>query len=91
MPIVPVVAIGGQETALFLGQGKGASRKLGLDKALRLKVLPTQIAPPFGLTVLDLPLRFPLPAKITVQVLEPIDLKARLGLAADAASAATTS
>jgi len=79
VPIVPVVAIGGQETALFLGQGKGASRKLGLDKALRLKVLPTQIAPPFGLTVLDLPLRFPLPAKITVQVLEPIDLKARLG------------
>ena len=42
-------------------------------------MLPTQIAPPFGLTVLDLPLRFPLPAKITVQVLEPIDLKARLG------------
>jgi 1-acyl-sn-glycerol-3-phosphate acyltransferase len=79
VPIVPVVAIGGQETALFLGQGKGASRKLGLDKALRLKVLPAQIAPPFGLTVLDLPLRFPLPAKITVQVLEPIDLKARLG------------
>ncbi len=79
VPIVPVVAIGGQETALFLGQGKGASRRLGLDKALRLKVLPAQIAPPFGLTVLDLPLRFPLPAKITVRVLEPIDLKARLG------------
>jgi 1-acyl-sn-glycerol-3-phosphate acyltransferase len=79
VPIVPVVAIGGQETALFLGQGKGASRKLGLDKALRLKVLPAQIAPPFGLTVLDLPLRFPLPAKITVRVLEPIDLKASLG------------
>ena len=79
VPIVPVVAIGGQETALFLGPSKGASRRLGLDKALRLKVLPAQIAPPFGLTVLDLPLRFPLPAKITVQVLEPIDLKARLG------------
>ncbi|MEP6954616.1 MAG: lysophospholipid acyltransferase family protein [Solirubrobacteraceae bacterium] len=79
VPIVPVVAIGGQETALFLGQGKEASRRLGLDRALRLKVLPAQIAPPFGFTVLDLPLRFPLPAKITVRVLEPIDLKASLG------------
>src|SRR4051794_3612320 len=37
VPIVPVVAIGGQETALFLGQGERASRALGLDKLLRLK------------------------------------------------------
>ncbi|MGZ4279792.1 MAG: lysophospholipid acyltransferase family protein [Solirubrobacteraceae bacterium] len=79
VPIVPVVAIGGQETALFLGQGKGLSRRLGLDRALRLKVLPAQIAPPLGLTVLDLPIRVPLPAKITVEVLEPIDLRERLG------------
>ncbi len=79
VPVVPVVAIGGQETALFLGQGKGLSRRLGLDRAIRLKVLPAQIAPPLGLTILDLPLRMPLPAKITVQVLEPVDLKARLG------------
>jgi 1-acyl-sn-glycerol-3-phosphate acyltransferase len=79
VPIVPVVAIGGQETALFLGQGKGLSKRLGLDKALRLKVLPAQLAPPFGLTVMDLPLRFPLPAKITVRVLPPIDLRAELG------------
>ncbi len=83
VPIVPVVAIGGQETALFLGQGKGASRKLGLDKALRLKVLPAQIAPPFGFTVLDLPLRFPLPAKITIRALPQIDLKQRLGAKPD--------
>src|SRR5687767_5693561 len=33
-PIVPVVAIGGQETALFLGQGQRISRLLGLDRAL---------------------------------------------------------
>lgn len=84
VPIVPVVAIGGQETALFLGQGRGLAKRLGLDRALRLKVLPAQIAPPFGLTVLDLPLRFPLPAKITVQVLEPIDLRAKLGARASA-------
>lgn len=77
--VVPVVAIGGQETALFLGRGRRASRALGLDRAARLKVLPVQLAPPFGLTVLDLPLRLPLPSKIKVRVLEPVDLREELG------------
>jgi 1-acyl-sn-glycerol-3-phosphate acyltransferase len=77
--IVPVVAIGGQETALFLGQGRRLARALRLDRALRLKVFPAQIAPPTGLTVLDLPVRVPLPAKITVRVLDGIDLRERLG------------
>jgi 1-acyl-sn-glycerol-3-phosphate acyltransferase len=75
VPIVPVVAIGGQETALFLGQGASVSRRLGLDRLARMKVLPAQIAPPLGVTLLDLPFRFPLPAKITIKVLEPIDLR----------------
>jgi 1-acyl-sn-glycerol-3-phosphate acyltransferase len=75
VPIVPVVAIGGQETALFLGQGRDLARRLRLDTLLRLKVFPAQIAPPFGLTVLDLPGRLPLPAKIKIQVLSPIRLK----------------
>jgi 1-acyl-sn-glycerol-3-phosphate acyltransferase len=76
VPLVPVVAIGGQETALFLGQGRRAARALRLDRTLRLKVLPVQVAPPAGLTLLDLPLRIPLPAKITIQVLPPIELGA---------------
>lgn len=82
-PIVPVVAIGGQETALFLGQGRGLAQRLQLDRLLRLKVFPAQLGPPFGLTVLDLPLRVPLPAKITVKVLEPIDLRAHTGAKPD--------
>jgi 1-acyl-sn-glycerol-3-phosphate acyltransferase len=82
-PIVPVVAIGGQETALFLGRGQRISRMLGLDKALRLKVFPVQVAPPFGVTVLDLPLRVPLPAKIKIRVLPRIDLREELGEDAD--------
>jgi len=82
-PIVPVVSIGGQETALFLGQGQRISRLLGLDRALRLKVFPIQVAPPFGVTLLDLPLRVPLPSKITIRVLPPIDLRAELGPDAD--------
>jgi 1-acyl-sn-glycerol-3-phosphate acyltransferase len=79
VPIVPVVAVGGQETALFLGQGRRLARALQLDRRLRLKVLPAAIGPPFGLTVLDLPGRIPLPAKISVRVLKPIDLRDRLG------------
>ncbi len=79
VPIVPVVAIGGQETALFLGRGRRIAKALGLDKRLRLKVLPPVIGPPVGLTILDLPIRFPLPAKIKIEVLEPIDLSQQLG------------
>ena len=83
VPIVPVVAIGGQETALFLGQGRAISKALGLENVTRVKVFPIQFAPPFGITLLDLPLRVPLPAKITVDVLPPIDLKQRFGTDAE--------
>jgi 1-acyl-sn-glycerol-3-phosphate acyltransferase len=79
VPIVPVVAIGGQETGMFLGQGKRIARGLRLDRLMRLKVFPAVLGPPFGATILDLPLRFPLPAKISVRVLKPIDLRRRLG------------
>ena len=79
VPIVPVVAIGGQETALFLGPGERVARLLLLHRLPRIYVAPVQIAPPWGVTVLDLPGRVPLPAKITVEVLPAIDLAAGLG------------
>ena len=79
VPIVPVVSIGGQETALFLGRGRRVASALQLDRRLRLKVLPPVIGPPFGLTIMDLPGRFPLPAKISIRVGKPIDLRKRLG------------
>ncbi len=77
--IVPVVSIGGQETALFLGRGEHIARLLHLHKLLRIDVAPVQIAPPWGVTVLDLPPRLPLPAKISIEVLAPIDLRKELG------------
>jgi 1-acyl-sn-glycerol-3-phosphate acyltransferase len=82
-PIVPVVAIGGQETALFLGQGRQIAELLRLDRLLRVKVFPAQIGPPYGVTVMDLPGRIPLPAKITIRALPRIDLHERLGPDAD--------
>src|SRR3954466_7583550 len=79
VPIVPVVAIGGQETALFLTRGERLARLLQLDKLFRLKVLPISITVPWGITVLDIPGHIPLPAKISIKVMEPIDLKKDFG------------
>jgi 1-acyl-sn-glycerol-3-phosphate acyltransferase len=78
-PIVPIVAIGGQETALFLGRGQRVARLLALDRRARLKVLPPVIGPPWGLNVMDLPGRIPLPAKIKLRVLPPVNLREELG------------
>jgi 1-acyl-sn-glycerol-3-phosphate acyltransferase len=79
VPIVPVVAIGGQETALFLSRGEGLAKLLMLDKLLRLKVLPISIAAPWGLNVGDMFGHIPLPAKITVEVLPAIHLREQFG------------
>jgi 1-acyl-sn-glycerol-3-phosphate acyltransferase len=79
VPIVPVVSIGGQETAWFVTRGETAARVTGLAKAARIKVLPLIVGPPLGITFLDLPIRLPLPAKITIQVMPPVDLKERFG------------
>jgi 1-acyl-sn-glycerol-3-phosphate acyltransferase len=79
VPIVPVVSIGGQETALFLSRGEGLSRLLGLDRMFRLKVLPISIAVPWGLNVGDMLGHVPLPSKIVVEALPPIHLRDEFG------------
>ena len=79
VPIVPVVAIGGQETALFLSRGEHLAGALGLDRLFRLKVLPLSLALPWGLNVGDLLGHIPLPAKITVEALPPIHLRDEFG------------
>jgi 1-acyl-sn-glycerol-3-phosphate acyltransferase len=79
VPVVPVVSIGGQETALFLSRGERLARLLRLDRLFRLKVLPISIAAPWGLNVGDMLGHIPLPAKITIETLPPIDLRAEFG------------
>ncbi|HXW57865.1 MAG TPA: lysophospholipid acyltransferase family protein [Solirubrobacteraceae bacterium] len=79
VPLVPVVAIGGQETALFLTRGERLARTLRLKRLAGLEVLPISIALPWGLNIGDMVGHIPLPAKITIQVLEPIDLRERYG------------
>jgi 1-acyl-sn-glycerol-3-phosphate acyltransferase len=75
VPLVPVVAIGGQETALFLSRGERLARLLALDRMFRLKVLPISLALPWGLNIGDMLGHLPLPAKITIQVLAPINVR----------------
>ena len=79
VPIVPVVSVGGQETALFLTRGEGLSRLLRLDRMFRLKVLPISIAAPWGLNVGDMLGHLPLPAKIVVEALPAIHLREEFG------------
>src|SRR5437763_2342892 len=79
VPVVPVVAIGGQETALFLTRGERAARLTRFSELTRIKVLPVALAPPFGVNLLDLPGRIPLPAKIRIEVLPPVDVVERFG------------
>ncbi len=79
VPIVPVVAVGGQETALFLSRGEHLARAFGLDQIFRLKVLPLSLALPWGLNVGDMLGHIPLPAKITVEALPPIHLREEFG------------
>ncbi len=79
VPIVPVVSIGGQETALFLSRGERLARLLALDRLFRLKVLPISLALPWGINVGDMLGHIPLPAKITIETLPAIDVRQEFG------------
>ena len=54
------------------------AKLLGLDKRFRLNIVPISIGFPFGVSVI-MPPNVPLPTKIVVQVLEPIDIAAKFG------------
>jgi 1-acyl-sn-glycerol-3-phosphate acyltransferase len=78
VPIVPIVSIGSQETALFLTRGERLAKLTGVDRMFRLKTVPIIMGLPFGI----MPAVFghiPLPAKITVQAMPAIDLRERYG------------
>jgi 1-acyl-sn-glycerol-3-phosphate acyltransferase len=79
VPIVPVVASGGHDTYLPLTDGRRIASALRLDKIARLKVLPISLALPWGVNIGDFLGHFPLPAKIRMEVLEPIDVAASFG------------
>ncbi len=77
VPIVPMVSIGGQETQWFMARGDKLARRLGLHR-IRFKALPLTFGLPFGLTTV-LPANIPLPSKIVMCVLPPIDVTEQFG------------
>lgn len=80
VPVVPVVAAGGQETALFLGRSRALRRVLR-----RPADVPVSLGLPWGPHVGGLVAPVPLPAKLTIDVLHPIDLRERYGESPDPA------
>jgi len=71
VPVVPVVGHGGHETTVVLARGERLAKLLGLDN-VRMDGAPLLFQIPWGLSFPALP-GVPLPAKITVQVCEPLD------------------
>ncbi|WP_439032118.1 1-acyl-sn-glycerol-3-phosphate acyltransferase [Gordonia terrae] len=74
VPIVPVVTAGAGESLLVLGQGRRLARLVGLDRALRIKSVPTSLSLPWGLNIglVGLLPYLPLPSKIVTTVLPPM-------------------
>ena len=88
VPIVPVVAIGGQETQLFLTRGEWLAKRLGFIKRItRVEQFPVSIGFPLGLSIGTYNL--PLPSKLVTQVLEPIDITGTFGTNPDIAEVDT--
>ena len=71
VPVVPVVGHGGHDSVIVLMRGERLAEWLGL-KRIRLGYLPVLWQLPWGLSPPG-PLYLPMPAKITVQVCEPLD------------------
>jgi 1-acyl-sn-glycerol-3-phosphate acyltransferase len=79
VPIVPLVGIGGQENQLYLSRGTWLAKRLGpIARLARAKIVPLSFGFPFGLSAV-LPVNLPLPTKIVMHVLPPIDVVAEFG------------
>lgn len=76
-PIVPAVSIGLQETQLFISRGTRLAQWLGLNR-LRIDIFPIVLGLPFGFLGV-MPPNLPLPSKVIMQILEPIDVAAEFG------------
>lgn len=79
VPIVPMVGIGGQEAQFFLSRGTAVAKALGpIARMARTKIVPLSFGFPFGLSAV-VPLNVPLPTKIVMKTLPPVDIVAEFG------------
>ena len=76
VPITPVVSAGVHETFIVLWRGTWLAERLGFARLFRADVFPIVAGLPFGIWLGAFLPQLPLPAKITVQVLPAIDVRA---------------
>lgn len=73
-PIVPMVSAGAHDAIYVIADGVRVARALKLDAALRLDALPLQLCLPWGVALGPVPY-VPLPCKVKIKLLPPIDLR----------------
>ena len=83
VPIVTVVAIGGQSTFFIFNNGEWLARLLRTDRWFRIKVWPITFSLPWGLVIGPTPPHLPFPSKILIELLEPITFERSGDEAAD--------
>lgn len=72
VPIVPVATTGGHDTVFVLSEGRTLARILRAKQWLRTEMGPIILGFPFGISLEVLPMHLPLPAKIRIEILEPL-------------------
>lgn len=81
VPIVAAVSCGAHDTTFVAARGQALAEYLPWMRRLRIKIMPLVIGAPWLISP-GLP-SFQLPAKVVVELLEPIDLRAELGTDSD--------
>lgn len=71
VPVVPVVAHGGHETTFVVSRGEELAVTMGMRR-MRLDIFPILLQFPWGVSTPATP-GLPLPAKITIEVCDPLD------------------
>jgi len=72
VPIIPVVSSGAHSSFLVVDDMKWLARALKMDRMFRFKAFPLTFSIPWGFTLGVVPPYIPLPARIAIEVMEPI-------------------
>lgn len=74
VPIVPVVSVGAHETFRVLTDGHALAERLHMKELFRVEVMPIFLCLPWGVAVGPFEGHMPMPSKMRIRVLPPIDL-----------------
>lgn len=72
VPVVPVVTAGAHACFVVLSDNRWLAKMLGLDRSIRMKIMPLTFALPWGLWLGFPPPYLPLPVRIFIEIMEPI-------------------